>query len=264
MKDLLPFRLGTSSYVIPDDILPNVRYLAGKVRDVELVLFELDDGLSNLPGPKLVAELNHLAQENGLSFTVHLPLDLRLGADGDEQHISLRKARRVIEATSALQPWAYVLHLDGKEVRDHASLEDLARWQDQSVRALEIAAQWAGSPELLAVENLEGYPLDFLEPILALVPASRCVDIGHLWVDGHDPIAFLEQALSRTRVMHIHGISGRDHKSLAHVPPEQLDPVLSWLVEHQYAGVLTVEIFSEEDFHSSMDAITGSIARNGY
>ena len=39
----LPFRLGTTSYIIPADILPNVRYLADKVDDIELVLFEADD-----------------------------------------------------------------------------------------------------------------------------------------------------------------------------------------------------------------------------
>ncbi len=29
-----------TSYIVPADILPNLRYLAGKVQDVELVLFE--------------------------------------------------------------------------------------------------------------------------------------------------------------------------------------------------------------------------------
>jgi sugar phosphate isomerase/epimerase len=259
---LVPFRIGTTSYIIPDDILPNVRYLAGQVRDVELVLFELDDGPSNLPGPELVADLNCIAAEHDLSFTVHLPLDLRLGADGDEQHVSLVKARRVIEATRALQPWAYVLHLDGKEVRQSADPLALARWQDQSVRALEIAAGWAGRPELLAVENLESYPLDFLEPVLARIPVSRCVDIGHLWCDGHDPLPFLARALPRTRVIHLHGISGRDHKSLAHVPIEQLDPALGFLLERQYAGVLTLEIFSEDDFLSSQIALANCLQRN--
>ena len=57
----LPFRLGTSSYIIPDDILPNVRYLAGKVRDIELVLFEVDDGQNSLPSAEVIDELIKLA-----------------------------------------------------------------------------------------------------------------------------------------------------------------------------------------------------------
>lgn len=259
----LPFRLGTTSYIVPDDILPNARYLAGKVRDIELVLFELDDGQSNLPGPDLLAALNELAGAHDLSFTVHLPLDLRLGADGDEQHVSLVKARRVIEATRGLSPFAYVLHLDGREVREGASAGQLAEWQAQSARALEMAAGWAGSPELLAVENLEGYPVDFFEPVYERVPVSRCVDIGHLWLDHYDTLAYLERALPRTRVIHMHGIGTRDHQSLTNAPAEQLDPVLHALLAAKYAGVLTLEIFQESDFLSSLEAFSASLERIG-
>ncbi len=47
------FRIGTTSYIIPDDIIPpNVRYLGGKTDDIELVLFEVDDGPSNLLTPR--------------------------------------------------------------------------------------------------------------------------------------------------------------------------------------------------------------------
>ena len=56
-----PFRLGTTSYIIPDDILPNARYLAGKVRDIELILFEVDDGPNNLPAPEVIDELSQIA-----------------------------------------------------------------------------------------------------------------------------------------------------------------------------------------------------------
>jgi sugar phosphate isomerase/epimerase len=255
----VPFRVGTTSYIIPDDILPNVRYLAGQVQDIELVLFELEDGLSNLPGAELIDELNQLAATHHLTYTVHLPLDLRLGADNDEQHISLVKAQRVIEATQGLDPWAYVLHLDGKQVRQGAGEQALARWQDQSVRALEIAAGWVGDPGRLAVENLEGYPLDFLEPVLSRFPASRCVDIGHLWRDGHDPLPYLADRLARTRVIHLHGIATRDHQSLAHMPRALRDPVLRFLVEH-YRGVLTLEIFGEEDLRTSLAAVAESLA----
>jgi hypothetical protein len=82
----LPFRLGTTSYILPDEILPNARYLAGKVRDVELVLFEVDEGQNNLPSPEQVNSLRELASQHDLSYTVHLPLDLRLGSDGDERN----------------------------------------------------------------------------------------------------------------------------------------------------------------------------------
>lgn len=251
----LPFRLGTTSYIIPADILPNLRYLAGKIQDVELVLFEVDDGPNNLPTPAQVDEMNRLALEHGLTYTVHLPLDLRLAEDGSLRHVSLEKARRVIECAHPLNPWAYVLHLDGKAVRHNPSPEAYQRWLEQAETSLRQVGEWAGGLERLAVENLEGYPLDFYEPIFARAPVSRCVDIGHLWLDGHDPLPYLRRALPRARVIHLHGLAERDHRSLAFAPPGQLRAVLEELMQAGYRGVLTIEVFSEEDFQTSLQAL---------
>ena len=250
-----PFRLGTTSYIIPDDILPNARYLAGKIRDIELILFEVDDGPNNLPTGDVIDELAKIAGQHDLTYTVHLPLDLKLGADGSEHDQSLVKARRVIECTRGLDPWAYVLHLDGRSVRTSTDTDLIKRWQDQSVHALEITAGWAGGAEKLAVENLETYPLNFIQPVLDRIPVSRCVDIGHLWLDGHDPIPYLQAALPRTRVVHMHGIAERDHRSLAFMPQEKVSAVWEELIRLNYEGVLTLEILSEEDFVSSLEVI---------
>ncbi|HSL28268.1 MAG TPA: cobamide remodeling phosphodiesterase CbiR, partial [Anaerolineales bacterium] len=216
---------------------------------------EVDDGPNNLPPPESIAELAQIAIDGDLTFTVHLPLDLKLGEDGSEQDQSLVKARRVIDCTRNLHPWAYVLHLDGKSVRTSTDSPAIKRWQDQSVRALEIVSTWADGAEKLAVENLETYPLDFIQPVLDRIPVSRCVDIGHLWLDGHDPVPYLRAALPRTRVVHIHGIAERDHRSLAFMPQEQVQAVWDELKRANYTGVLTLEIFSEEDFLSSLGVI---------
>lgn len=256
----LPFRLGTSSYIIPADILPNARYLAGKVRDIELILFEVDDEQNNLPTSEVISELIKLADLYDLTYTVHLPLDLKLGADGSEQDISLIKAHKVIELTNRLSPWAYVLHLEGKEVRDSKDPDVLLHWQDQAVRALEIVSEWAGGSEKLAVENLEHYPPDFIQPVLDRIPVSRCVDIGHLWLDGVPIMPYLKKALPRTRVIHMHGIGERDHSSISHVDPQELDELFQTL-RKDYRGVLTLEIFSEPNFLSSIETIKQSLKR---
>lgn len=250
-----PFRLGTTSYIIPDDILPNARYLAGKAKDIELILFEVDDGPNNLPSPEVIDELAQIASEYDLTYTVHLPLDLKLGEDGSERDQSLVKAKRVIDCTRDLNPWAYVLHLDGKSVRASTDAELIQRWQDHSVRALEIVAEWVGSAEKLAVENLERYPLDFIRPVLDRIPVSRCVDIGHLWLDDHNPIPYLRSAMPRTRVIHLHGIAERDHRSLTFMPEGKVRTVWEELIRTNYEGVLTLEVFSEDDFLSSMEVV---------
>jgi sugar phosphate isomerase/epimerase len=267
----LPFRLGTTSYIIPDDIVPNVHFLARQVQDIELVLFEVEDGANNLPDDAALATLADAALKYGLTYTVHLPLDLRLGDGGEEGHLSLRKARRVIECTRTIQPFAYVVHLDGKQVITSASTASFTAWVDQAVRSLEITASWAGHANLLAVENLEGYPPDFWEPVLERIPVSRCMDIGHLWLDRLDPLPILEAALPRTRVVHLHGIAGRDHQdqgarrdhqSLAHVPEQRLDRVFQLLLARGYKGVVTLEVFNEADFISSIAAVHASILQN--
>ena len=110
------------------------------------------------------------------------------------------------------------------------------------------------------MENLERYPLDFIAPVLQRVPVSRCVDIGHLWLDGHDPVDYLRAALPRTRVIHLHGIGERDHQSLALMAPEKLNPVVDVLLQENYGGVVTLEVFNEADFLGSVAALAQSAA----
>ena len=261
---MVPFRLGATSYIIPADILSNVRYLAGRVQDVELVLFDLENGQSNLPTPAEISALKALAGQHGLSFTVHLPLDLRMDDDGGPGHISLEKARKVIDCTRDLAPWAYVAHLDGRAVLPPGTPPaDFQHWQAASIQALELVGAWAGGMQQVALENLEGYPLDFHAGVLARSAVSRAVDIGHLWLDGHDPLVTLREALPRTRVVHIHGLqAGRDHGSLAHVPAAGLRAVLDLLTRARYTGVLTLEIFSEEDFLGSMEVLSLNLPKS--
>ncbi len=253
-KNRFPFRLGATSYILPAGLLPNVEYLARLVDDIELVLFEVDDGPSNLPDSTLQAELARLAAGEVLTYTVHLPLDLRLAADGSAQHVSLIKARRVIEHTRALNPFAYVLHLDGREARDGSVIK--ADWERQAAGALEAVADWVGDAGRLCVENLDHYPPDFWDGVLERAgQVSRCVDIGHLWLEGHDPLPFIRRHLNRARVIHLHGVAERDHSSLRHVPPGALRAALEELLRQRFEGVVTIEVFSEEDLMTSLAAI---------
>lgn len=259
----LPFRIGATSYVIADDLLPNAHFLADYVQDMQLVLFDLLGGPSNMPTDETVAALATLGQTRDLTYTVHLIEDLAPTPLAHPQPPSHPKAEAVIERTKGLAPWAYVLHLEGRAVRmSETPIEVLTQWHTGIQVALHQVAQWIGDATLVAVENLEGYPPAFVTPAIAPTAVSRCVDIGHLWLDGHDPLPWLQAALPRTRVIHLHGLQdGRDHQSIAHMAPAQLDPVIDLLLYHQYAGVLTLEVFGEADFWSSLHALHESIAR---
>lgn len=254
------FRIGTTSYILPADILPNVEYLVPQVDDVELVLFETDEYGSNLPDAALCDRLNAIAAAHDLTYTVHLPLDLRLGDEGEAPDVSLVKARRVIDATAALRPAAYTLHLDGRDLPRAPTPEALARWQARQRLALELVCGWLAEPERLCVENLEAWDPEAFAPLVTGLPVSRTIDIGHLWLQGADSLAHLERWIDRTRVIHLHGINERDHASLEHVPHIRLDPVIAFILA-RFSGVLTVEVFNEADLASSLSALRASVAR---
>jgi sugar phosphate isomerase/epimerase len=250
-----PFRIGTTSYIIPDEILPNVRYLADKVDDVELVLFEVDDGPNNLPDRQTLQELMWLAGQYNLTYTVHLPLDLRLAADDGSRHVSLQKAKKVIDCTKELLPFAYVLHLDGRELLTEDIPVNKMTWNQQAIESLKIASEWVGDAGLLAVENLENYPLSTWDEAVSVAKTRRCIDVGHLWLNGHDPVVYLAEHISETRVIHVHGVAERDHQSLRYVPRQELSRVFEFLDQSGYQGVVTLEVFNEDDFQTSMRCI---------
>ena len=104
LKKSFSFRLGTTSYIVPDDIIPNVRFLADKIDDIELVLFESDE-MSNIPTTDAVKQLGKLACANDLTYTVHLPLDIETGHESEiVRRRSVEKCRRIIELMSPISP----------------------------------------------------------------------------------------------------------------------------------------------------------------
>ena len=249
--DGISFRIGTSSYIIPDDILPNVRYLADKVKDIELVLFDIDE-YCNIPDAAQITELKEIAAENGLSYTVHLPLNLNFS--DREQDISITKAMKVISATRALDPLAYVCHLECRDIPDSEG-EALADWQAQRIRAVNALAEISGIRSEFAVENLERYPIGWNKPVIRACGTHATLDIGHLFLQKVDPIPVMREWLPLTSVIHLHGVGTRDHQSLQHMRKEEIKAILAELKRQDYRGVVTLEIFNENDFNGSMEMI---------
>lgn len=254
LKNRFPFRLGTTSYIIPADLRANVAFLAEQVDDIELVLFESHE-ISNLPDAAALQELKEMADRYDLTYTVHLPLDTWLGhAEASVRRRSLDKCLRILERMAVLDPFAYIIHFHGDE-RGVLPTKDLARWKQGHCRAVERLIQDV-SPEALCVETLD-YPYEFIEDIVIDYGLGICLDIGHHLNSGLSPEAFLERHLARIRVLHIHGVeAGQDHRSLACLP----DGLLTALVNRLGSGpalprVLTLEIFDEAALNESMDAL---------
>jgi len=237
-------RLGTTSYIYPADILTNVRKLSGLVQDVELVLFEIDDPVRDLPDKTVIHELREIATEHDMTYTVHLPLNLALARSNGNVNL----ACRTILATLDLSPRGFITHLeDGPRTGQY----ELLHLVENSVRSLEAIGTAVGDLADICVENLEGQPLRMIDLIMERIPVSCCVDIGHLWKQGLDALDHLRSWLPRTRVVHIHGVGSRDHQSLSVIPASELDPVFQ-LLRKQFNGVLTIEVFNEADLLESL------------
>ena len=248
-------RLGTTSYIYRDDILPNVKKLAGKVEDIELVIFEYNKELNSLADRDTISELKKIASDHGMTYTVHLPLDLRLADDGRDG--SRQRACRVVGITVDLEPYAFVVHLEG--AADPAPWDrKTAVWN--SLNSLKALGREAGGLGRLCVENLEGPVAVAPEDVLDELPVACCIDIGHLWNQGRNPLPYLEKLLPRTKVVHLHGVGSRDHVGLSVMPEGSIDPVLGLLTE-RFQGVLTFEVFSEKDLLDCLESYRRSEER---
>jgi adenosylcobalamin phosphodiesterase len=255
LKRRFPFRLGTTSYIIPADILSNINFLADKVDDIELVLFESDE-ITNLPDAATVKMLKEMAKQHDLTYTVHLPLDTWMGHEDESvRKRSVDKCLRVIERTAPLSPFAYVIHFHGDHPGERPSL-NLARWFDGHRRSVERLLQDVNSHDL-CVETLD-YAYDLIEDIISDYGLSVCLDIGHLLLCGHAPEDYFERYLPQTRVLHIHGVeNGNDHRSLAFLPTGLLTILMDLLGNgSKDSRVLTMEIFDEALLNQSLDVLS--------
>jgi sugar phosphate isomerase/epimerase len=245
-----PFALGCTSYVIPEDILPNVRALGPLVDDVELVLFETPQA-SNMLSRADVLTLRRLAQEHEITYTVHLPTDSRAGAPGkDERGRYVAAARRVMEMCAPLEPRAWIVHLEG--IGRDAPWAEQCTWRKrcQEVLADLKAAVPCAAP--LALENL-GYPWGWHQDLAEEAGIRLCCDVGHLWLYFPDSWRSQFEAMAgQVDVIHLHGVSrGEDHLSLRHMESDVLRELLAHLGRISYRQVVTLEVFSEADFVES-------------
>ncbi len=255
IKDSFPFRLGTTSYIIPDDLIPNVKFLAPLVDDIELVLFE-SDTISNLPGPNVIKMLGNLKRENKISYTIHLPLDIQLGSiDEMVRKRSVEKCLRVIDITVPIDPFAYIVHFHG-ERRGHSPAWDIEHWRHALDRsAWELVSRGVAS-KILCVETLD-YPFEYVADIVFRHGMSVCLDLGHVAFYGYSVDKYLDMYIDKSRVIHLHGNSdGVDHKDIGKLDPLILSNVVNHLcMESIKERVLTLEVFGLEDFRRSMKVI---------
>jgi len=256
LKKQFPFRLGTTSYVIPGDLVTNARWLAPQVDDMELVLFDLDE-VSNFPDAGTVDKLKTIADEASLSYTVHFPGDVYLGAADESARIrSIHTCLRVYDMMQPLDPFAFVLHFHGDR-RGGIPSDDITRWRKNLAESIGCLLDKGMPGDMLCVENLD-YPFDLVEDIVHDYGLSVCLDVGHLLMHGYPVDEYFARYFDHCRVIHLHGMQhGEDHHDISAIDTRYLALLCEWLRGGRADQcVVTLEMFDRHEFEESLSILT--------
>ncbi len=253
IKGALPFRLGTTSFIYRDDVLPNVRQLAARVDDVEIVIYEYNEQ-NPLPDGRVLAELQRVAAANDLTYTVHLPLDLALAAPDS--------ARATVGGEGARG--------DGRDSLPAAVGVD-GPCGTGAVHAGRVGGLATGGRRVAAATRRNGRRAGRRRPTGCVWRTwsprrPSCPGSGRATRDRgvpgrRSPVQNGPRrgrptwmpSLARTRVCPPAraGTARRTTSPWTALPPETLASVVKRLWQPPYAGVVTLEVFNEEDLLDS-------------
>lgn len=252
LKGAFPFRLSTTSCVIPESLLANLLLVGPHLDEVELVLFETSKE-TNLPSLQDIRDMRQVAEDLNITYNVHLPGDLFFGDPDPSLRARFRDTTiRFYERTLPLNPTLYILHLDSRRASGLVE-PDLHAWADRMEESLFALVKDGLDPGCVAVENLE-YTLDKLMPFVERMGLKTCLDIGHLILYGHDLQAQLDRHLSQSAMIHLHGVrEGVDHLGVQWISSGDWEMIGSVLSD--YTGGLSIEIFSVYDLAASCDRL---------
>nr|HID59813.1 sugar phosphate isomerase/epimerase [Desulfobacterales bacterium] len=248
-KGYFPFRIGTTSYIYPDHIIPNIEMLAPFTDEIELVLFESNTA-TNLPTDTEIEAMSRIRHDQNISYNIHLPIDIFLG----DPHIDVREegtriVKKIIKDTYPLLPSTYTLHFSLLN-RNGTMEKDIKSWCDRLRKSMEVILETGIPPSQISIETLS-YPFEWVERIVEDFGLSICIDVGHLILNKVDVQAYFTRYLSRTTVLHLHGVNdGHDHASLSVLAKERLINIVENL--KVFRETVSLEIFSYSDLVESL------------
>lgn len=187
--------------------------------------------------PAAIEKLAALKREQGLSYSVHLPLwsvepstPLAAVRQGSAQALV-----ECIRATQALEPESYVLHATGALAAEFYQMRlpaqgkavILKQFQRNAAESIRRILGETGLPSRkLALETIE-FPFELTLELAERLDTSICLDTGHVLVGFSGPVELfdvLEQVLPRLGEIHLHDGPwqgpqraigyGKDHQAL--------------------------------------------------
>lgn len=246
-KGVYPFKLGTTSFIYPDHIIPNIKMLGPYLDEIELLFFESQP--ASLPSRHEIKEMGLLAEEFDLSYNVHLPLDISMSApDPSKRQAALKTILQIIDLTLPLAPSTYTLHLpyNGTDFEP----EQIKKWQELVYQSMEQLLSTGIATRWISIETLD-YPFEWVENILNDLNLSACIDLGHLMVHGFEPETVFERYSHITSIIHLHGVENNtDHLALDRLSSKRANTIMGIL--KRFTGVVSLEVFSYNKLVNSL------------
>lgn len=254
-----PFRLGTTSFIIPDNIIPNVKKLGGFFDEIELLVFEsMPDDV--LPSKDDVQQLLYLSEKLNLTYNIHMPVDVSLTCESAEKRQKgVDMLLKIIELFAPLNPTTHTLHLEMEpDIKDNIeNPEKLQIWEKRTRQSLGSLVSHLSDPGMISIETLD-YPFEFVESLVEQLSLSVCIDAGHQIKHGYNLMETFERHKFRTPVIHLHGVDFsqkkiKDHTGLDKLPKQYFRQVQTIL--KQFTGVVSLEVFNARDLNCCLAAL---------
>jgi sugar phosphate isomerase/epimerase len=251
-KGIFPFTIGTTSFIYPDSYVQNVKMLAPYLDEIELILFESTP--NSLPSKHEIKELFALSNQYDVSYNIHLPLDISLGApESSIRHFAIETIKQVMNLTDPLSPTTYTLHLPYGEI-DFEN-ERIKKWKERTYHSMDMLCSFGFNSRTISIETLN-YPLEWVEEILIDFNLSVCMDLGHLILYGLDMKDVFNRYKNRTSIIHLHGANdNQDHQPLDLFSKSNLKPILRIL--KRFIGIVSIEVFSFDHLNASLKYLEG-------
>jgi sugar phosphate isomerase/epimerase len=250
-KGFYPFKLATTSFIYPDDYIPNVKMLGSFFDEIELLLFESKDMESIFP-KSVVNELKCLAKDLDIGYNVHLPTDISISApDPHLQREAIESYKRTIDLMLPLAPSNFFLHVPYDE--SDAQKATIEQWCDRTRSNLSRLLDSTTSGSLIAIETLD-YPLDFIEEIVRELNLSICMDVGHLILHDYDVMDTFKRYASEISSIHLHGVeNNQDHLAIDRFSPQYIPPLVE--IISRFQGILSLEVFAYQHLVPSLPTL---------